>query len=573
MAVLKLSPFGGMIPARDNRALPDQAASNAEDVFLGGGDLRGFRPETLIRTLTNPLAVYVFRVPQDPQLVNAGFGSSTWMEFTDADTTVLRSPITSDVYNRYYWASPSAAPRYNTFARIVTASASYILGIPAPGAAPTLNIVGGVSTVKETRAYVYTWVSAFGEEGPPSPPVTGTGPTDAAWNLTVGAPTLSNSTDRNLTLTRIYRTITAEGGSTTFFLVAEFAIATLSYSDVLPNSTVASKPLLQSTNWLAPPAGLRGMVQLPNGIFAGWVDSSIYFSEPYRPHAWPVAYSLTVDYPVIGLGVYGQSLIVCTTGYPVIISGTHPAQMSQANFPTLEPCMSRGSIVSTPSGVVYASPNGLILANSGGVKNVTEEIIYKETWLSDVNPSTIRAVNYEGQYIAFTGLPRAVAGKGFLIAPPPTAFGWINDPVATKNLIADFWSGQLMHIHSGGVYQLHPPATTGMNKYLWRSKEFQLPAPTNFAAAKVMFDIPSGISTLNPVPNDTLVQSLAADQYGLLRVYADNRLIFTREIRRSDVVFKLPSGFKATVWVFEIEARLIIYSLEVATSTRELGRV
>jgi hypothetical protein len=575
MPVLKLSPFGGMIPARDNRVLPDQASAYSEDVYLGAGDLRGFRPETLIRTLTNSAAKYVFRIPTSPTAVNAGFGSSTWMEFTDIDTNVLRSPISSDIYNRYYWASPSDVPRYNPYSRIVTSAASYKLGVPAPTVAPGLTVTGGTADpeVLETRAYVYTWQTIYGEEGPPSPATVVTGRADGSWNVTVTPPDGSQSAERALGFWRLYRTITAVGGSTTFFNCGALGISSTAYSDTVPNSVISGAALLESTAWVVPPATLQGMVAMPNGIFAGWEGSSIYFSEPYRPHAWPVAYSLTVDYPIIGIGVFGQSIVVCTTGYPSIISGIHPSQMAQMTFPMLEPCMARGSIVSTPSGVIYASSNGLVVVNQGGVKNFTEDLLYREMWLHDIAPWGIRGVSFEGSYIGYTGLPRSAAGLGFLVAPPPTAFTWLNDPVATKNLQTDFWSGQVMHIHDGGIYQYNPPSATGMSKYKWQSKEFTLPKPTNFAAAKVIFSLPTGVVALNPTPNDTLEQSLAVDQYALFKAYADGRHVYTREIRISDKVFKLPSGFKATIWQFEIEGRIIIHTVEIATSAKELRQV
>jgi hypothetical protein len=78
---------------------------------------------------------------------------------------------------------------------------------------------------------------------------------------------------------------------------------------------------------------------------------------------------------------------------------------------------------------------------------------------------------------------------------------------------------------------------------------------------------------LNPVPNASLVQDLAADQYGLIRVYCDGVLRFTRELRTSGEIMKLPSGFKATYWQIEVEGRVRIKSIEIATSAKELIRV
>jgi len=47
----------------------------------------------------------------------------------------------------------------------------------------------------------------------------------------------------------------------------------------------------------------------------------------------------------------------------------------------------------------------------------------------------------------------------------------------------------------------------------------------------------------------------------------------TRELRTSGVIMKLPSGFKADYWQFELETRVIVLSLQAATSVKELKGV
>jgi len=91
---------------------------------------------------------------------------------------------------------------------------------------------------------------------------------------------------------------------------------------------------------------------------------------------------------------------------------------------------------------------------------------------------------------------------------------------------------------------------------------------------KVYFHVPAGITwTPESARNNTLVQSLASDQYGLLRIYADDELVATREIRTSGEMFRLPSGFKASFWQFEIEARVHVTNVQLATSAKELAGV
>lgn len=95
----------------------------------------------------------------------------------------------------------------------------------------------------------------------------------------------------------------------------------------------------------------------------------------------------------------------------------------------------------------------------------------------------------------------------------------------------------------------------------------------NFVAQKVYFNSPSWLPALNPVPNASLVQTLADDQWGLVRCYADGRLVHTRELRVSGEQMRLPSGFKADFWQWEIEARVELKSFQAATTTDELRQV
>ena len=74
-------------------------------------------------------------------------------------------------------------------------------------------------------------------------------------------------------------------------------------------------------------------------------------------------------------------------------------------------------------------------------------------------------------------------------------------------------------------------------------------------------------------PNNTLNQTLAANQYGLVRVYAGGNLILCYELRTTGFLMRLPSGFKKEFWQFEIEARVKVYNIQVASSAKELAKV
>ena len=65
--------------------------------------------------------------------------------------------------------------------------------------------------------------------------------------------------------------------------------------------------------------------------------------------------------------------------------------------------------------------------------------------------------------------------------------------------------------------------------------------------------------------------TLAANQYGILRVYADGNLYTTREIRSSGELLRIYSSTKVEQWQYEVEGRVSVSNFQVATSVKELG--
>jgi hypothetical protein len=515
------------------------------------------------------------------------------------DASPTASPIETPK-NRYAVHGRDAEMRYTTLVagnRITISDTGTVTkGVPTqPSAATSSDPYEGLG-VQETRAYVYTWVSQYGEEGPPSPATLYDGWSEDPWVITTTAPTLDDTTGRAITKLRIYRTITAVGGATTFFRVTEMDIAQTSFTDDIDTVTTAGNAILESTFWSAPPADLIGMVAMPNGIIAGWRKNEIWFTEPYRPHAWPATYTLAVEFPIVGFGVLGQTLVVLTSGSPYAISGINPASMALSRIASNQACLSRGSIVNTPTGVAYASPDGIAVAGPSGVQIVTRDMITKDLWLDPTEylniPST-RAAALNGGYFAWGSVgpgcfeQTAFDTSSFLqddftgsydgafidASNARVSYTKLSSLVPTENCYADNWTGEVLIVRDGTVYWMDLANTRPHSSYIWRSKIFEAPNQRNFGAMRIWFSTFSDTPELNPVPNASPVQTLAANQWGLARVYADGALKFTRELRSSGEIFRLPSGFKAQFWQVEIEARIKTTSVEIATAAKELGSV
>jgi hypothetical protein len=751
MSALKLGSFGGMLPAWDERLLPDGQAAYARDCYMISGALIGWRQPKLLRYLNNSVAKFVFRVVnKDTNNTAITASDSKWLEFNDPDTNVMRTPVVQDRYLRHYAASPSFRPIYNTYDRIMDDDPWWWLGVPASGCTPGVTISGGGDTsqlgfqtldpsfattntyvpgntmllvpivpdgsmllqdvafipqstsatmnfravaysdlngrpyellaqggtgtgvaagvqstsvfqngyavisdttywigihsdeayyvavsegnnrgvvssstfangapefagtatdcptpqlwgdligssVFSARGYVYTWVTEYGEEGPPSPPTVVNGWSNGTWRIELFTPPPEDmGINRNITKTRIYRTISSAQGLSTYFFVAEIPVNQAVYEDTRPDSEVALEMQLVSLYWFGPPEDLQGIAAFPNGITVGFRSNEVWFSEAYRPHAWPPGYVLTTEFPIVGIGVCGQAIVVCTQGMPYLINGINPSAMALTKINLPEPCLHRGSIVSTDTTVLYVSQNGLIqISQSGAGGNISEGWISRERWQELTPQRHVRAIKHTTSYFAFgNGVDGEPIRNGytvelsqedqvsFTVWPQPgghrIGFGQLSSPneLDIENVEVDIWTGTAMLVQGGAIWYYD---FTDMNPIIvpfkWRSKAFQQLSKKNFAAMRCWFSVP--VTTPPQVDRNTMEPQpeLGDNQYGIIRVYADGNLFTTRELRKSGELLRIYSGSAVELWQFELEGRVNVSNLQVATSVRELGLV
>jgi hypothetical protein len=416
---------------------------------------------------------------------------------------------------------------------------------------------------------------------------------------------------RNIVKTNIYRTMASVQGGTVFFYVGTVAATATTFVDQVTDDVVATNLILPSTTWFGPPATLQGIVAMPNGMMAGFRGNEVWFCEPFRPHAWPAGYVMTTDYPIVGLGVTGITLVACTDTNPQIFTGVNPGVMSQTRIALPEPCTSRGGILPTENGVFYPSANGLIrVAGTGVADNMTQSWITREKWDALVPQKFVRANKNVSTYFAFgtTGVTNgqpdnSVAQQGFTIELSEIAdrqsftiwpqvgghrigFSPLSSPIALNidNVLYDPWSGVALLIAGGSIYyyDFTDPAPQ-ITPFLWRSKKFQGPHKDNFAAFRVWFDVPPGGPQSPPITRVTLPASnhpptVAALKYvpgmfGVVRVIADGLYITERELRFSTELMRVASSQKYTTWQIEIEGIVSVTNVKMATTVKELGQM
>ncbi|EEJ5471817.1 hypothetical protein AU693_004920 [Salmonella enterica subsp. diarizonae] len=409
----------------------------------------------------------------------------TWSGIVD----VVRSPVAQDPYGRVYYTD-GQSPKV-TSAQIATSGSgpypanSYRLGVPAPESAITCSVlnpppVEGTeeddATEDETRFYTQTFVTAYGEEGPPGPQsLEVTVKKGGSVDLTMQPPPLQNS---NITRRRIYRSVSG-GGNADFLLVTELDAGVLSFHDDLLAEQLG--PSLETWHYVMPPDNMIGLCMMANGIAAGFAGNEVMFSEAFLPYAWPDSYRQTTEDDIVAIAPVGTALVIATKGQPYLFSGVSPSNISGAKLPLTQACVSRQSMVVMDGFVLYAGTNGLVsVSGDGNALIATEKILSPEQWRDMFNPSSIKAYQYRGEYVArYTKTDGSQAV--FIFSPQDmdirhmsTTFDTAYNDTATDTLY--LVKGRELSVSQG---------TNTPLPLVWRSKTFIAQENTSFSCLRV----------------------------------------------------------------------------------------
>lgn len=377
--------------------------------------------------------------------------------FFDADVDILRGPIAGDTENKVYYTG-DGIPKKTNEDEATTGSGDmpinfYPMGVPTPAKAPIASLGAGGTGDIRTIAYVWTQVTSWGEEGPPSagsntvdarpgqqvfltnmdlewqatqayttddwviPTVLGlyvykcvqagtSGGSEPTWGLVIDEDTADGTVlwrayKKEILFDsgsgkRIYRVNTGDQFAQYQF-VDQIPSTQSTYTDTKLDTDLAE--VLSSENYQGPPDQLTGIVSLGR-FFAGFVGKQLYFSEANFVHAWPSAYSITLDFPIVGLGTIGNVLVVGTEENPYVIYGTDPSVMQPQKFPDPHPCLSKRSISAIPQGVLFATTDGIYLAGPTDGRVVSKDFFTKEEWKEFVPESMVAEV-HDSKYFAF----------------------------------------------------------------------------------------------------------------------------------------------------------------------------
>lgn len=527
MTSVVIEQFGGIAPKVDPRQLADNLAQTAENCKLDG---RALEPMYNLGTSAGTVGSTADSIYY--------YADSTWLDYTD-DRTFAEVPITDDTLGRIVFTEADNYPHVYSG----QGPADYRLGVPAPSAAPTIHAYTASSGNPVTISYVYTYVTVWGEEGPPSAPSasqTIEADTDVELNFTAvpgGAYNFGSGA-----VARFYR---SNGGNYQF--VADFPVTEAGAGnetgggDVTDNVDAADLgEVIPSTLWVGPadddtsvyPNGpLQQIIALPNGVLAGWAHKTLMFSEPFVYYAWPVPYRITFEEKIVGIAAIQSGVLVVTEGRPYVVTGVNPAAMATITIDINQAGASRDSIVDMGDYAIYASEEGLVLVQGTQAQLITREFFDREDFQAYA-PSSIRAYQWEGKYLAFYDTGSVTAG--FIFDPR----GGVNSFVE----IDDYYPVGFFHGKTNTTYVKNSTAVQPFGRgstaqtYTWRSKKFVLERPLSFAWFRL------------EAWNDLSTSNVTA------RIYADGSLIATLTMDDSVTPYKiLPGGFRAKIWEIELE--------------------
>jgi len=483
MAYFKRDTFSGTAPGVAPRLLAEKFGQVAENVDFESGRLVAITEDSDTYTLQSGSrrSIYYYR-------------DTSWLEWSQDGVSVVPGPIPGDTTDRLYFTGQDY-PRMGTVYTLVSGSNgypanSYRLGVPAPGNAPGVTIAGTADDTLTPNdvSYVYTFVTAFGEEGPPSSP-SSIIQLDDTQTTTLSLPTSDQpSGNYNFgsgSLKRIYRSNTGST-NTQFQFAGEVPFTSTTFNDIQDADTLGE--VLPSATWIGPPddnaslypdGPLKGLISLAQGTMAGFTGKRFCLSEPFLPHAWPIGYRITTEEDIVAIASTANGVAALTDGQPYFITGTEPSSMTAVRIDLAQACVNVNSVVDMGDYVLYAGPDGLCGVESASGSVVTKGLISVKQWNTDFHPTTIRAFRHEGTYVAFhsTG-------------------GWVYDPradesaLSTLTISAEVRGGYMnpkdgeLYIIVGNKIKKYRGGSTSKTA-TFKSKKYVTPAPVSMGWVSV----------------------------------------------------------------------------------------
>lgn len=657
---LRLTGFGGMIPRLSARALPAPYAQLAANCSLLSGELRPMRVSKFVYAPTAGAVLSAFRVDDTtwfswptanvnmwqtpiqgtlryaytgdgiPKITTKTLGTPVSASGTPAAARALGIPNpvaapglshsggTGAASTRFYaytfvsdWSEESGT---SPVSAQITGKVDGTWAISGMDTAPPNN--GSVTAISKTATTITLTLGSGNHYLRASEQFTVSGVvgmTDANGVWTIAAVPAANQVTLNITTSQTYtsggtwarvnewgactKNIYRTSGNKADFQLVATGITGSTYSDTLTDSQIPGDSLISAT-WAPPPVGLTGLVSMSNGIMAGFVGRVVYFCEPYQPHTWPGEYAKTMTEDVVGLAAFDTNLVVATKGYPVVLSGYEPAQMTVTRHIKPYPCLSRNSVCAIGNAVVFATKNGMARVDLSGVTLVTEPLFSPEGW-NALSPASIKTA-FDGGRVFISS-----SANNFVYIMNVEQGGALTVTYqALDATYVDTATGYFYFATGNKVYEFDSFSGVPLQQDWW-SRDLQFATPINLGVAKVEIDdaytaeaqasiaaaaaaavtsnqammaarggrgainsrpINAGMlngSTLLPIPTGSVAITF--------RLYSKGVPVFQKLITDQSP-FTLPAGYKSDVYSVRIQANTQIRSILLAETPKDLNR-
>lgn len=458
----------------------------------------------------------------------------------------------------------------------------YDLGVPEPTSIPQIISSEPLAApqpddaadysyqfARESRTYGITYVNSMGEESSMSVnPI----PIDVDVNGSASIQFFnpaSNVTQYDVVSVRVYRGLalyenpiadlsdTDAPSASSFFLVDEidYVPGSVTYVDNLNAEDIGEAYVDHSADM--PIQGLENITMLDSGSLVASKGKHLWFSEPFNYHAWNCF--MNFDYCIEAIGIVNRSIYLATNGQAYVLSDTVNEKecrccrtVATINEPT--PISCKNSFVTTPTGVMFATNDGIVRITGEGMQYVSLGFYGTDQW-GEWIPHNITAIYYKGSYFGFNG------HKGFILD--------VNEGYYTSQFVGEETVFTELSLTPDAVF------VTKQNEFVmsfqgdlftWDSSDVFIPytwksilnvegGTTNLGYAKVVFQDYIG---RRPVPNPVM-----------FRLFVNDRKIFERRVSDSSV-FTLPRGYHELNFEIEIEGIQEVMELHLASTKREL---
>lgn len=624
---LTFQQFSGIAPRIAPRLLPATLAQEALDVKLWSGELRPHYADEILQYIpSNIQSIYRYKWK------NKTYNWLMW----PYETRVAKGPVYDDENNRIYFMNQGGF--FVTDSSLLEdkdyidglENKAYAVAIPEPGQT-NMAVNGTGSGDIESRSYVYCyvrqWTDGTIDVGKSSKPCKNGNDLSRytvdvrpgqTVSMAIEDPFLThhNGAKSGINKIYIYRSEVTSAGQALYSYVDQFDVNTsrvtnnpaavwhtnhYEYTDSKPNTSLGEA--CPSIYWDAPVDGLKGLVSLQNGLFAAYKDSTVYVSDWNAPHAWPYEHTVTIDYPIVGLGSFGNTIVVCTEAAPVLIVVQDPTNPTTKAIQENCPCVSADSIVNTRNGVIFASQNGLVLINSTSPTFITEKLLTQDEWLP-LHPESLKGAFLNNTYYGFFTNPTDTAA-GFIFDLDSYTYSTVYNSIVSSGMVYTTQPAKVVYndIEQSQLYVCYPlengtqyslcsfASDSRINKsFRWRSKVNVSPQGLfNLSAARVMMTSQSSqkenehiwegkltgsslaarVMDGEPINGWCKTNELELVDATVFNYYVDGELKYSREIKDSKP-FRLPSGFRGETIEVEVKSNAYIHSITLASSMGEL---